>query len=206
MNTSDTIKDVCGSVNPRPRDLTLEEKKLAHKLGILEYHHETTDGPWYVARGWREFEFSEFQWRFRITPGKEHLLDKKESEKTMEKYEYLTADSADNCHKILDWSFSPGVEIKINGEWADHFDGVRRGYRYRRKNQSPPKVKKLVNREQKDFWPLIGRYWAKDSDGRRYLIFNDTWHSCAIQECWQIAPLGSEDFLPMQKEIEVEGC
>jgi hypothetical protein len=74
MTTLDTIKDICGSVNPRP----------------------------------------------------------KESEKTMEEHEYMTADSAENCHKILDWSFSPGVEIKIGAEWFDHFDGVRKGYKYRR--------------------------------------------------------------------------
>jgi hypothetical protein len=68
----------------------------------------------------------------------------------------------------------------------------------------PKKTKKLVNREREDFWPLIGRYWAKDSAGRRYLTIDDTWHYRSIQEGWQIAPLGTEDWQPMQKEIEVE--
>jgi hypothetical protein len=148
MTTSDTVKDICGSVNPSP----------------------------------------------------------KESEKNMKEDEYLTADSAENCHKILDWSFSPGVEIKVGSEWYDHFDGVRRGCKYRRKNQAPPKVKKLVDREQEDFWPLIGRYWARDKKGKRFLIQNDNWaHAVDSQENWQIAPLGTEDWQPMQKEIEVEG-
>ena len=70
----------------------------------------------------------------------------------------------------------------------------------------PKKTKKLVNREQKDFWPLIGRYWARDKKGKRFLIQNDNWvHAVDSQENWEIAPLGTEDWKPMQKEIEVEG-
>ncbi len=159
MNTSDTIKNLCGSVNPRP----------------------------------------------------------KESEKNMEEYEYMTANTREAWHTIVDAIFRVGCEIKctltkctelcvfeFSTGWA-RADRVENGREYRWKKPSPPKVKKLVNREQEDFWPLIGRYWAKDSADRRYLILDDAWHSCAIQDCWQIAPLGTEDWQPMQKEIEVEG-
>ena len=149
MSTSDTIKDICGSVNPISRDLTLEEKKLAHKIGILEFkNNRYSDAVWQKCSnttgntwlGWFKNPASaETMFDLRITPGKEHLIDKKESEKTMEEHEYMTADSAENCHKILDWSFSPGVEIKIGAEWFDHFDGVRKGYKYRRKTPAPQK-------------------------------------------------------------------
>jgi hypothetical protein len=266
MTTSDTIKDLCGSVNPMPCDLTLEEKKRAHKLGILEYHHKTTDAPWYVARGWRAFEFSESQWRFRITPGKEHLLCQKESGKTMEEYEYMTADTAENCAEIFKWKQAGRVEIYDDPRWllSAHF-GLHFGQKYRRKKPAqdvlltdpeeisqgsyigaidvrvhddatwkrsfvlttqqaqnelnirhsfrvtpgktlpPKKTKKLVDRTPEEFWPFIGTWWYRYTDKKtrnRYLI-NDS--DFPFQENKEIAILGTEDWQPMQKEIEVEG-
>jgi hypothetical protein len=154
MTTSETIKDLCGSVNPRTSELTLDEKKRAHELGILEFKNNrylhavwrkcsnATGNAWI---GWFENpDYAKTMFDLRITPGREHLMDKKESEKTMEEYEHMTADSAENCHKILDWSFSPGVEIKIGAEWFDHFDGVRKGYKYRRKTPAPQKEIEVV--------------------------------------------------------------
>jgi hypothetical protein len=145
-----------------------------------------------------------------------HFIKKERLEKTMEEYEYLTANTLEAWRTIVDAIFRGDCEIKrsvvkpegtrgiaVSVVW-DRATHIENGREYRWKKPAPPKVKKLVDRTAEDFWPLIGRHWAKDSAGRRYLILNDTWHSCAIQECWQIAPLGSEDFLPMQKEIEVE--
>jgi hypothetical protein len=69
----------------------------------------------------------------------------------------------------------------------------------------PKKVKKLVDRKQEDFWPLIGRYWARNKDGRRYIIACDHWNNAADSQAnWQIAPLGSEEWGPMQKSVEVD--
>lgn len=141
---------------------------------------------------------------------------KKESEKTMEEYEHMTANTLEAWRTIADAIFRGDCEIKrsvvkpegtrgiaVSIVW-DRATHIENGREYRWKKLAPPKVKKLVDREQEDFWPLIGRYWAKDSAGRRYMIVDDTLHYRAIQEGWQIAPLGTEDFLPMQKEVEVE--
>ena len=144
------------------------------------------------------------------------FIKKERLEKTMEEYEYMTANTLEAWRTIVDAIFRGDCEIKrsvvkpegtrgiaVSVVW-DRATHIENGREYRWKKPAPPKVKQLVDRTAEDFWPLIGRYWAKDSAGRRYLILNDTWHSCAIQECWQIAPLGTEEWQPMQKEIEVE--
>jgi hypothetical protein len=140
----------------------------------------------------------------------------------MEEYEYVTANTREEWRTIVDAIFRGDCEIKrsvvmrnpdkdgkfaISVVWdrATQIENhILNGREYRWRKLALPKVKKLVNREQKDFWPLIGRYWAKDSAGRRFLILDDTWHGSAIQECWQIAPLGTEEWQPLQKEIEVD--
>jgi hypothetical protein len=143
---------------------------------------------------------------------------KKESEKTMEEYQYMTANILEAWHIIVDAIFSGDCEIKRNagkynkaGEFEisivwDRATHIENGREYRWKKPAPPKVKKLVDRTAEDFWPLIGRYWSRDSSGRRHLILNDTWHA-TTQSAWQIAPLGTEEWTSMQvqKELEVEG-
>ena len=149
MRASDTIKDICGSVNPRP----------------------------------------------------------KESEKTMEEYEYLTADSADNYKIIAEWIFAREAEV---GQFCRdelvfcETIALVLGRVYRRKKPAPPKVKKLVDRAPEDFWPLIGKWWLRVMNGpdRRYLLTSD-W--VTSQSAREMAPLGTEDWQPIQKEIEVEG-
>ncbi len=158
MNTSDTIKDLCGSVNPRP----------------------------------------------------------KEREKTMEGYEYTTANTREAWRTIVDAIHRGDCEIKRSlvrpekdGKFAisivwDRATHIENGREYRWKTPAPPKVKKLVDRTPEEFWPLIGKWWAKNSDGR-YLILSDSIPHGYEQNQYHIAPLGTEDWQPMQKEIEVEG-
>jgi hypothetical protein len=146
MTTSDTIKDICGSVNPRP----------------------------------------------------------KESEKTMEEHEYLTADNAKNCKIIAEWIFAREAEV---GQFClselvfCETIALVLGKVYRRKKPAHPKVKKLVDRTAEELIPLIGYIARKKRDGLYFMI---TSNQVFDQENMEIAPLGSEDFLPMQKEIEVE--
>jgi hypothetical protein len=137
---------------------------------------------------------------------------KKPQDKTMEdEWEYLTADSAENCKAIVDWMFSGCVQIfaPANGMWWD-CDDLELQQKYRRKKPAddvlpPKKVKKLVDRTHEDFWPLIGRYWSRNKDGRRYIIACDHWNNAADSQAnWQIAPLGSEEWGPMQKTVEVD--
>ena len=132
-------------------------------------------------------------------------------------YEYLTANTREQWNKIVNAIFFGDCEIKrtlakydnrgivsFSVCW-DPADRVEAGREYRHKKPKPKNVKKLVNRTQEDFWPLIGRYWARDKDGRRYIMACDHWNNAADSQAnWQIAPLGSEEWQPMQKEIEVD--
>jgi hypothetical protein len=137
---------------------------------------------------------------------------KKESEKTMEdQYETLTADSAENCKTIVGWLFSGTVDFfapGISDVWKESAGkSLVIGWEYRRKKPAPKKTKKLVDRTREEFLQLVGRYWAKNKRvGERYIIQSDNWfHTIKPQEHWQIAPLWTEEWEPMQKEIEVEG-
>jgi len=156
VNTSDTIKNLCGSVNPRP----------------------------------------------------------KESEKNMEEYEYMTANTREAWHTIVDAIFRVGCEIKctltkctelcvfeFSTGWA-RADRVENGREYRWKKRVPPKIKKLVDRTPEEFWPMIGIWWIRHKNtGHRGLLIKDHY---ADQAGIEIAPPGGE-WKPMQKEIEVEG-
>ncbi len=155
MNTSDTIKDICGSVNPRP----------------------------------------------------------KESEKTMEEYEYMTANTREAWRTIADAIFRGDCEIKRSlvrpekdGKFAisivwDQATHIENGREYRWKKPAPPKTKKLVDRTAEEIIPLIGYVARKKRDGLYFMI---TSNQVFDQENMEIAPFGSEEWKPMQKEIEVE--
>lgn len=66
----------------------------------------------------------------------------------------------------------------------------------------PKKTKKLVPRTPEEFWPLIGRWWCRHKkDNFRSIIQSDR---LSCQDEWEIAPLGSEEWQPMMKEVEVE--
>jgi hypothetical protein len=189
--------------------------------------------------------------------------------KTMEEYETLCSDSAENCKIIIDWIFSGQAFIKstvsdgfshgpvswlekgrvygrkkpvqdvlltdvediIRGivagvvefrstkdQWYQKWSiaGVfneqrielrlKDGFEYRIKpGHTLPlkKVKKLVDRTPEDFWPLIGKWWCRHKDhlGRRFLIQAD---NLQAQEGYEIAPLGNEDWEPMQKTVECD--
>ncbi len=155
MNTSDTIKNLCGSVNPRP----------------------------------------------------------KESEKNMEEYEYMTANTREAWHTIVDAIFRGDCEIKRSfvrpdkdGKFAisvvwDRASHIENDREYRWKKPAPPKVKKLVDRTPEEFWPMIGIWWIRHKNtGHRGLLIKDHY---ADQDGIEIAPPGGE-WQPMQKEIEVE--
>jgi hypothetical protein len=149
------------------------------------------------------YEDKDVEWR--ITPGKEPLMNPKESEKTMEEYEYLTADSAENCKTIAEWIFAREAEV---GQFCQselvfcETIALVLGKAYRRRKPAPPKVKKLVDRTAEELIPLIGYIARKKRDGLYFMI---TSNQVFDQENMEIAPLGSDDFLPMQKEIEVVG-
>jgi hypothetical protein len=151
-----------------------------------------------------------------------YFIKKPQETKTMEnEYEYLTADTAENCKTLVDWVFAGECEIRttsISREFGHKFlsvvwisaDTVVRNREYRRKKPAADvlplkKVKKLIDRNQEDFWPLIGQYWARNKDGRRYIIACDHWnHAADSQANWEIAPLGTEEWGPMQKTVEVD--
>jgi hypothetical protein len=141
---------------------------------------------------------------------------KKESEKTMEEYEHMTANTLESWRTIVDAIFRGDCEMRRDlfrykdGElegpvvW-DRASCVENGREYRWKKPAQPKVKKLVDRTPEEFWPMIGKWWYRYKDKKtrnRYLI-NDS--DFLFQENKEIALLGSEDWQPMQKEIEVEG-
>ncbi len=159
MNTSDTIKNLCGSVNPRP----------------------------------------------------------KESEKNMEEYEYMTANTREAWHTIVDAIFRGDCEIKRSfvrpdkdGKFAisvvwDRASHIENDREYRWKKPAPPKVKKLVDRTPEDMLLLIGKYvmrFTSREGGTRLILSNDV---PSFQNEREIAPIGTEDWKPMQKEIEVVG-
>jgi hypothetical protein len=132
----------------------------------------------------------------------------------MEEYEYMTANTQEAWRAIVDAIFRGDCEmkrtlIKCTGfcgfesstGWAPA-DRVENGREYRWKKPAPPKVKKLVDRTAEELTPLIGYIARKKRDGLYFMI---TSNQVFDQENMEIAPFGSGDFLPMQKEIEVEG-
>lgn len=124
-----------------------------------------------------------------------------------DEHETLCADSMENFKTIVEWMFTCGTQVKSElDEEYSHFNVsfLERGRTYRRKKPQPKKVKKLVPRTAEEFWPLIGRWWARNKDGERYLILNANW-SDDPQEHYEIAPLGTEEWQPMMVFKEVEG-
>lgn len=129
-------------------------------------------------------------------------------------YEYFTANTREQWHKIVDAIFCGDCEIQRtiakydNGGivsfsvcW-DPADRVDVGREYRRKKPAPKKAKKLVDRTEEEIIPLIGRYIVrKKKDGLYFLV---TSNQIFGQEDMEIAPIGSEEWEPMQKEIEVD--
>lgn len=181
--------------------------------------------------------------------------------KTMEdEYEYIVADSAENCAEIFRW-IKEGDTFHFCGNAGWNFTAViYPGDKYRRKKPQtdvfltdpkeiargilagvvecmqgivwlhatvhdsqfiatklglglkyrlkpgcklpPKKTKKLVPRTPEEFWPLIGRWWCRHKkDNFRSIIQSDR---LSCQDEWEIAPLGTEEWQPMMKEIEVE--
>lgn len=68
----------------------------------------------------------------------------------------------------------------------------------------PKKTKKLVPRTAEEFWPLIGKWWFRHKNGEPRRLITSSDFSKATQEYWEIAPLGSEEWRPMMKEVEGE--
>ena len=172
MNTSDTIKDICGPVKWSPKEIG-KPKDLCGSVNPRP----------------------------------------KESEKTVEEYEYCKAGTHEEWSTIVDAIFRGDCEIKrsvvkpegtrglaVSVVW-DRATHIENGREYRWKKPAPPKVKKLVDRTAEELIPLIGRIARKKRDGLYFMI---TSNQVFDQENMEIAPLGSDDFLPMQKEIEVE--
>jgi hypothetical protein len=95
-----------------------------------------------------------------------------------------------------------GDTLDISVVW-DRATHIESGREYRWKNPAPPKAKILVDRTPDEFWPLIGKWWLRTMNGadRRYLLTSD-W--VTSQSTHEIAPLGTEDWEPMQKEIKVD--
>lgn len=131
-------------------------------------------------------------------------------------HEYITANTLENWKRIVDAIFCGDCEIKrtiakydkdsncsFTVVW-DKADRVEAGREYRRKKPQPKKIKKLVPRTPEDFWPLIGKWWGKHKENKtnRFLILNA--NVLSDQEDWEIAPLGTEEWQPMMKEVEVE--
>jgi hypothetical protein len=105
------------------------------------------------------------------------------------------------------------VDRKRGCEWEDGYAGsdeevhesnmevgwefcLKRGYSLPKK-----KVKKLVDRTAEELIPLIGYIARKKRD---WLYFMITSNHVFDQENMEFAPLGTEDWQPMQKEIEVD--
>ena len=126
-----------------------------------------------------------------------------------DEYESICADSAENCKIIIDWIFDGHAFAKsvvTEGFSSDPVSWLEKGRVYGRKKHSAKPIKKLVNRKKEDFWPLIGKWWLRNKDGEpRILMTSDDWSHCT-QENWEIAPLGTEEWQPMMKEVEVEEC
>ena len=181
--------------------------------------------------------------------------------KTMEEYEYLNADSADNFAEIAKWVLSGEAYEKsyVDDTYSNHPSGwIHKGRTYRRKiyvllndpeeivrgidscviefnddsvfwhlaskhhaenighyikngvkyrvktgcTLPPKKIKKLVDRTAEELIPLIGYIARKKRDGLYFMI---TSNQVFDQENMEIASFGSEEWQPMQKEIEVEG-
>jgi hypothetical protein len=140
-------------------------------------------------------------------------------EKTMEEYECMTANTLETWHTIVDAIFRGDCEIKRSvasldldkdGKFAiyvvwDRAAHVLNGREYRWKKPAPPKVKKLVDRTPEDMLLLIGKYvmrFTSREGGTRLILSNDV---PSFQNEREIAPIGTEDWKPMQKEIEVVG-
>jgi hypothetical protein len=212
MTTSDTIKDICGSVNPSKVDKNEAPEGFYAVSGVA-------CAP--CAFNCKSFCTYEEKYGKRPNCSSDRRLDachvhfiKKESERNMEEYEYCKAGTHEEWCTIVDAIFRGDCEIKRTlvrvipdkGKFAcsvvwDRATHIENGREYRWKKPAPPKVKKLVDRTAEELTPLIGYIARKKRDGLYFMI---TSNQVFDQENMEIAPLGSEDFLPMQKEIEVE--
>ena len=89
--------------------------------------------------------------------------------------------------------------------FSDHVNtNLERGYEYRIKPGCvlpPEKIKKLVDRTAEELIPLIGYIARKKRDGLYFMI---TSNQVFDQENMEIAPLGSDDWQPMQVLKECE--
>ncbi len=125
---------------------------------------------------------------------------------TQDEYEKRRAITHNNFHEIAKWVID-GTALVV-----DH-DGTKETYRetgaiilgnlYARKNPNyKKKVKKMVDLTPEEITPMIGKYiFVNKSSPGVWLITSNNFGN---QEGLYIAPIGTTDWQPMQKEIEVE--
>jgi len=142
-----------------------------------------------------------------------YFIKKERLEKAMEEYEHMTANTQEAWRTIVDAIFRGDCEIKRNagkynkaGEFEvsivwDRATHIEHNREYRWKKPAPPKVKKLVDRTAEELIPLIGHIARKKRDGLYFMI---TSNQVFDQENMEIAPLGSDDWQPMQVLKECE--
>ena len=216
MNTSDTIKDLCGSVNPRPKESekTMEEYEYC-KAGTHEEWSAIVDA---IFRGDCEIKRSVVKpegtrglavsvvWD-RAT----HIENGREYRWKKPAQDVLLTDVEDIARGLLagvvEWTRSD-IDcfwiVPCNGTENDIERHLKSGsFRIKPGHTLPPKkTKKLVDRTAEELTPLIGYIARKKRDGLYFMI---TSNQVFDQENMEIAPLGSEDWQPMRKEIEVKG-
>jgi hypothetical protein len=211
VSTLDTIKDLCGSVNP---------SKVNKNEAPEGFHAVSGNVCAPCAFNGKPFCTYEEKYGKRPNCSSDRRLDachvhfiKKESERNMEEYEYCKAGTHEEWRTIVDAIFRCDCEIKrsvvkpegtrgiaVSVVW-DRATHIENGREYRWKKPAPPKVKKLVDRTAEELTPLIGYIARKKRDGLYFMI---TSNQVFDQENMEITPLGSEDWQPMRKEIEVE--
>lgn len=143
-------------------------------------------------------------------------IDPNETKTMEDEYEYLTADTAENCKKIVDWVFAGECEKKttsISRAFGYHVlsvvwisaDRVIRNSEYRRKKPAAPpkKFKKLVDRTREDFRELLGiAFWrSKSSEAPEMLVTSAIAH---VQDQYEISLDRGKTWGPMQKTVEVD--
>jgi hypothetical protein len=215
VSTLDTIKDICGSVNPRPKESekTMEEYQYL-TANTLEAWRTIVDA---IFRGDCEikctltkctgfcgFEFSTGWARAdRVENGREYRW-KKPSQDVL-----LT-----DPEEISQGTYVGAIDVRVHDDapWQSSFIlttqqaqnelNIRHSFRVTPGKTLPPKkTKKLIDRTAEELIPLIGYIARKKRDGLYFMI---TSNQVFDQENMEIAPLGSEDWQPMRKEIEVE--
>ena len=126
---------------------------------------------------------------------------------TQDEYEKRCANTLENFTEIAKWVMDGTALVPYHDGPNENYRGtgaIILGNLYARKNPSfkPKKmVKKMVDLTKEELTLMIGKYIFTEDNKYVYIVGSNVFH---YQDKIRIAPIGTTDWRPMQKEIEVE--